>query len=127
MQNSERVEFYISEQRNCSQTDLIQTNLMKPINNQTECQVENTNYVILFLAFFCFMLVWFSVVFVVSISCKFVRNRNKDKIVTNNFSQQVPCRNCQYFHNNQYLQCAVHPSTALTKEALSCSDYCPKQ
>jgi hypothetical protein len=39
---------------------------------------------------------------------------------------QVPCRNCRFFTNNHYLWCTVHPSTALTKEALACSDYYPQ-
>lgn len=38
---------------------------------------------------------------------------------------QVPCRNCRFFKNNPYLQCAVHPATALTADAANCSDYCP--
>lgn len=42
-------------------------------------------------------------------------------------SNQVPCRNCQFFKNNPYLRCAVHPSTALTDEAKGCSDYCPQR
>ncbi len=39
---------------------------------------------------------------------------------------QIPCRNCKFFANNQYLKCAVHPSTVLTKQAANCSDYCGK-
>jgi hypothetical protein len=40
---------------------------------------------------------------------------------------QVPCRNCRFYKNNPYLQCAVHPSMALTAEATNCSDYLPQQ
>lgn len=40
---------------------------------------------------------------------------------------QLPCRNCRYFTNNPYLKCAVQPSTALTIQALNCSDYCPQK
>ncbi|HAZ49912.1 MAG TPA: hypothetical protein DDW76_37120 [Cyanobacteria bacterium UBA11369] len=38
-------------------------------------------------------------------------------------SNQVPCKNCQYFSGNFYLKCAVHPNTVLTKEASNCADY----
>jgi hypothetical protein len=38
--------------------------------------------------------------------------------------QQIPCRSCQYFKNNSYLNCAVHPSMVLTEKALNCPDYC---
>ncbi|HEY9728944.1 MAG TPA: hypothetical protein V6D50_21040 [Chroococcales cyanobacterium] len=46
-------------------------------------------------------------------------------VLTVKNSHQVPCRNCQFFKNNPYLQCAVHPATALTADAANCSDYCP--
>lgn len=46
------------------------------------------------------------------------------KLNTNRF-KQVPCRNCQFFNDNHYLNCAVQPSNVLTKEALNCSDYLP--
>jgi hypothetical protein len=36
---------------------------------------------------------------------------------------QVPCRNCQFFSNNFYLNCAVNATLVLTKEAINCSDY----
>lgn len=42
-------------------------------------------------------------------------------------SNQVPCRNCQFFQNNPYLRCAVNPSMALTDDAKGCSDYCPQK
>ncbi len=37
----------------------------------------------------------------------------------------VPCYRCQYFSNNTYLQCTVHPVTALTEQASDCRDFCP--
>ena len=37
---------------------------------------------------------------------------------------QSPCRNCKFFDDNSYLNCAVHPSIVLTKQAVNCSDYC---
>jgi hypothetical protein len=37
--------------------------------------------------------------------------------------QKFRCRGCRYFTDNPYIQCAVHPSTALTEEAKECSDF----
>ncbi len=36
---------------------------------------------------------------------------------------QSPCRKCQFFDENNYLNCAVHPSIVLTNQAVNCSDY----
>jgi len=36
----------------------------------------------------------------------------------------VPCPRCQYFTNNQFLKCTLHPTTALTEQAVDCIDYC---
>jgi uncharacterized protein HemX len=44
------------------------------------------------------------------------------------YLDRVPCRKCQFFvENNPYLKCAVNPYTVLTKDAVNCSDYCPKK
>jgi hypothetical protein len=37
------------------------------------------------------------------------------------------CHRCQYFHNNLYLKCAIHPGTVLTEASIDCKDYCPKK
>ncbi|MBD0267396.1 MAG: hypothetical protein ICV77_03785 [Cyanobacteria bacterium Co-bin8] len=39
----------------------------------------------------------------------------------------IPCQNCHYFHPNTFMPCAVNPAMALRKEAVDCSDYCPRQ
>lgn len=39
---------------------------------------------------------------------------------------QVSCENCQFFDNNPYLKCALHPSKVLSPEAKDCSDYSPR-
>ncbi|WP_416670307.1 hypothetical protein [Egbenema bharatensis] len=36
---------------------------------------------------------------------------------------QIPCSKCQFFTNSHYLKCPVHPSRALTEEAINCPDY----
>lgn len=36
---------------------------------------------------------------------------------------ESPCSNCRFFSQNAYLKCAVHPSIALTKQAIDCSNF----
>ena len=38
---------------------------------------------------------------------------------------QTLCHRCQYFSDNHYLKCALHPENALTEQAVDCRDYCP--
>jgi hypothetical protein len=49
----------------------------------------------------------------------------KNRKYSSNFNpfNSVPCRRCQYFSNNAHLKCTIHPTTAMTKEAISCRDY----
>jgi hypothetical protein len=39
-------------------------------------------------------------------------------------SKQIPCRRCQYFNDNQFLKCTLHPATTMTKQSIDCRDYC---
>lgn len=41
--------------------------------------------------------------------------------------KNTACNRCQYFNNNLYLKCALHPSTVLTEDSNDCKDYCPKK
>jgi hypothetical protein len=36
---------------------------------------------------------------------------------------QIPCSQCVFFTGDYKLKCAVHPCTALTKDAIGCPDY----
>jgi hypothetical protein len=41
--------------------------------------------------------------------------------------QAIPCKNCRFtYHNFLYVKCAIHPSKAMKKEAIGCSDYWAK-
>jgi hypothetical protein len=61
---------------------------------------------------------------------KFWIRRKSEQKQTIQFWQhlnRVPCKKCQFFaENNPYIKCAVNPFTVLTKDAIDCSDYCPK-
>lgn len=39
------------------------------------------------------------------------------------YLRSLPCRNCRYFTNDEFLPCAVNPLQALTDEAHSCYDF----
>ncbi|NEN97613.1 MAG: hypothetical protein F6K50_19410 [Moorea sp. SIO3I7] len=36
---------------------------------------------------------------------------------------QIPCSRCAFFTGDYRLKCTVHPSKALTEEAINCYDY----
>ncbi len=38
---------------------------------------------------------------------------------------RTPCHSCEYFNNNLYLNCALHPTIVSTEAAHDCLDYCP--
>lgn len=40
-------------------------------------------------------------------------------------SPKVICHRCQYFSDNRYLKCALHPVTVLTEETVDCVDHRP--
>ncbi len=39
---------------------------------------------------------------------------------------RVPCSKCQYFTDNRYLKCTVHPVLACSEEAIDCRDFIPQ-
>lgn len=43
-----------------------------------------------------------------------------------NCHQHIPCYNCRFSNRNSYLKCAVHPTKAMKKAAIGCSDYWAK-
>lgn len=49
----------------------------------------------------------------------------KQGIATVKRLHQVPCSNCRFFTGDYHLKCPVHPTIALTEEAITCLDYLP--
>lgn len=53
------------------------------------------------------------------------REHQDSSRLTYQYHPKVPCAHCRYFSLNAYLQCSVHPTTVMTKEAIECQDYSP--
>jgi hypothetical protein len=43
-----------------------------------------------------------------------------------NSLNKLPCQNCEFLCNNNYLKCAVQPSMVMTEAAKNCPDYSPQ-
>lgn len=39
---------------------------------------------------------------------------------------QIPCANCVYFTNNYCLKCTLHPTEAMSENAIACRDFQPQ-
>ncbi|MDF5736152.1 MULTISPECIES: hypothetical protein [unclassified Nostoc] len=132
MHISELFRLDVSAQKSVHQSTLIEANLVKATHNDPKPHQGDIPFVAVFLAHISFMIVWTSVIFIVSFVCKAVEDppenaaQDKDEIVSIKPLEQHPCKNCQFFNNNHYLKCAVHPAIALTQQALNCCDYMPK-
>jgi hypothetical protein len=93
-------------------------------HDNTNFQIKSLPDGVLLAIPICSIIVIATISFIVSDIWKVARSGNR--IVTINHFKQVPCRNCRFFTNNYYLKCAVHPHTALTKQAVDCPDYSPQ-
>jgi hypothetical protein len=70
----------------------------------------------------CFVAIWAAVVCMISDTWKL----NRKQMNQTKQQAQLPCKKCHFFQNNPYIKCAVNPGLALTKEAMECSDYQPR-
>jgi hypothetical protein len=52
-----------------------------------------------------------------------VPQRSGQSLMNQKQKHLIPCNKCRYFSSNPYVRCAVHPSRAMTPEAIECSDY----
>jgi hypothetical protein len=52
-------------------------------------------------------------------------SKQRQKLHSQKSSHKAICYSCEYFTNNLYLNCALHPTTVLTGAAVDCADYCP--
>lgn len=77
---------------------------------------------ILFLIPISFVLIW-SVATAAFLGLPKLVGGNRHRVKA---ARKIPCYQCQYFTNNPYLRCAVRPETAMTEDALDCSDFQPR-
>ncbi len=70
----------------------------------------------------CFVTAWVLIV----LSLRNIWMAARDAIAIGKHLHQIPCANCQYFTSDHLLKCTVHPTFALTEEAINCFDFCPK-
>lgn len=70
-----------------------------------------------------FSLVLLSIIGVLIYACIPNRKQHSSKV---KLPSPIRCSRCQYFNNNHFLNCALHPVTVLTKQAVDCQDYCHK-
>lgn len=121
MYNSEFWQLHVLTGDHSNQTNLIAARVVRTTNETTKPQIGIRPYVPQAIPSICLIIVWAVAVFIFLPGVwKFILNRK----LTSNHRLEVPCRNCEYFQHNDYLNCAVHPSVVLTEQALNCSDYC---
>ena len=97
---------------------LSETQSVKEKIEDSSSQIDNANtnlLVIILLLLVILRFVW--------LLSKF---KLTDKRLSIQHFTQIPCKNCRFLANNQYLKCAVHPSKVLTAQAVNCTDYCSK-
>jgi hypothetical protein len=69
----------------------------------------------------CFVFAW-SLIFMAVWS---VWTAIRDGVANAKRMHQIPCANCQFFTGDYHLKCTVHPTVALTEEAIDCIDHQP--
>lgn len=67
----------------------------------------------------CFVFAW-SLIFMATWS---VWTAIRDGVTNAKRMHQIPCASCQFFTGDYHLKCTVHPTIALTEEAIDCMDH----
>ncbi|WP_224409141.1 hypothetical protein [Oscillatoria salina] len=71
------------------------------------------------LAVSCPVLIWIVLVIFFFSVCLAIR----DGMMRLRRLHQIPCSKCAFFTGDYRLKCTVHPSKALSEEAIDCLDY----
>jgi len=90
-------------------------------SNTTISHKDNIIYVFLLWMIILYTVGWASLEVFHKFVTVFISKKTRKLFVFSPF--QSPCRKCQFFDDNNYLNCAVHPSVVLTNKAANCSDY----
>ena len=67
----------------------------------------------------CFVLAWSVVV----LGMWQVIATTRDSVQRARTMHQIPCANCSFFTNQAVLKCPLHPTQALSEEAIGCADF----
>ncbi len=105
---------------NLQQVNLVEVRQLMVTDNSHKPSIGFLSSLIMFVTPIFVVLLWTSIALMVSADVrKLARNRTTDSRLS-----ILPCRTCQFFHDSHHLNCAVHPTTVLTEQALECNDYC---
>lgn len=69
----------------------------------------------------CFLFAWS----LIAMALWSVWTAIRDGVANARRMHQIPCANCQFFTGDYHLKCTVHPTIALTEEAIDCLDHQP--
>lgn len=69
----------------------------------------------------CFVITWLVIV----LGIWSVISATVDVVKRSQQLHQIPCSHCQFFTGDYHLKCTVHPSSALTEDAIDCPDQRP--
>ena len=72
-----------------------------------------------FLAPICFVLAWS----VVALGIWQVIATARDSVQRAKTMHRIPCSDCAFFTNQAVLKCPLHPTEALSEEAIGCLDF----
>jgi hypothetical protein len=72
-----------------------------------------------FLVPICFVVAWG----VVLLGLWQVISAARDTVQRAKVMHQIPCADCQFFTHNMRLKCPVHPTEALSEQAIGCTDF----
>ncbi|MEM1253165.1 MAG: hypothetical protein AAGI69_12075 [Cyanobacteria bacterium P01_H01_bin.21] len=67
----------------------------------------------------CFILAWS----VVGLGLWQVIAATRDGVQRARTMHRIPCSDCRFFTNQAVLKCALHPTTAMSEEAIGCGDF----
>lgn len=115
---------YVAAETSVNKFTLIEAKSMAATHNDPKTTDGDIPVAIVLLAFICFMVVCAIYLSIISSFLKSAENKNS--LLNIEHLNQCPCKKCKFFHENNYLKCAVSPSIVLTKQAINCSEYQPR-
>lgn len=115
----------LSATQSLHQVILSEAKPIRALPEITKQPISNTPNSTLFLSLISIIVIRLIRSFIVLFIWFHIRKvvRNKELKITIKYHEQFSCKHCRFFIDDVYLKCAVHPTNALTKRAINCSDY----